>query len=61
MRKFLPFIVIEAIAAVIAWAGGYDFDTRGPHVALFMGISIIFGVVFTPVVLFITEHSEEES
>ena len=43
--KFLfTFIFTQAIVAFISWAGGYNFDERNGFVALWLLVSISFGL-----------------
>jgi hypothetical protein len=43
MKGLIAFVIFELLAAFVVWVGGYDFDSRGPGVALLVVISILLG------------------
>lgn len=43
MKRVATFIAAEAGFAVLAWVGGYDFNERGPGVALAVLWAIVAG------------------
>jgi uncharacterized membrane protein YhhN len=43
MKGLIAFLIFQLVAAFVIWVGGYNFDTRGPGVALLVVISILLG------------------
>ena len=46
MKGLIAFVIFELLAAFVVWVGGYDFDSRGPGVALLVVFSILLGSFF---------------
>jgi len=43
--RAIVFFAVQLCFAFVAWCSGYDFNERNGHVAFFVALSLMFGLI----------------